>query len=108
MEILIGVLAAWGTVMLVWTLLGLMLMPLTRRKDIRITAVVRGENSAPFLEQYIRGLKWLRDLGLLWWDIAVISDRLSPEAVCQARRFLEKESNSAVMQADDLLDWMER
>lgn len=108
MEILIGVLAAWGAVMLVWTLLGLLLMPLTRRKDIRITAVVRGEDMAPFLEQYIRGLKWLRDLGLLWWDIAVLSDKLAPEAARQAHRFLEKESNSAVMQADDLLDWMER
>lgn len=108
MEILVGILAAWGTVMLVYTLLGLFLMPLTRRKNIKITALVQPVGAPRFLEQYIRGLMWLRDMGLLWWDIAVVSDGLDPEAAQQTLRFLEKESSAYVIAAEDLLDWMER
>lgn len=108
MEIFIGVLAAWGAVMLAWTVLGLLLMPLTRRRDIRITAVVHGQGKDTFLVPYIRGLLWLRNLGLLWWDIAVVADQFAPGTVQQVEKFLEKESNAAAVTASELLDWMER
>lgn len=108
MEILVGILVAWGAVMLVWTLLGLFLMPLTRRKTIKITAVVQAVGAPRFMEQYIRGLLWLRDMGLLWWNVAVVADQLDPETVQQTQRFLEKESSAVVIAAEDLLDWMER
>lgn len=108
MELFLGILAAWGGVMLVWTVLGIFLMPLTRRKDIRITAVIRSTGEGGYLEQYIRGLMWLRDLGPAWWDIAVLEDDLSQEACDRAQRLTEKECNSAVLSAEELLDWMER
>lgn len=108
MDIFIGVLAAWGGVMLAWTVMGLLLLPLARRRDIRITAVVRSRDDGPYLEQYIRGLMWLRDLGPLWWDIAILEDGLSPEARQRALDLTEKENNSAVVAAEELLDWMER
>lgn len=108
MEILVGILAAWGAVMLVWTLLGFFLMPLTRRKTIKITAVVQAVGTPRYLEQYIRGLKWLRDMGLIWWNVAVVADQLEPETVQQTQRFLEKEASAVVIAAEDLLDWMER
>lgn len=108
MEILVGALAAWGGVMLVWTLMGVALLPLTRRKDIRLTAVLRCRGDAPRLEQYLRGLMWLRDMGFLWWDVVILSDDLSPEAESRALSLTEKETNSAVIPSEDLIDWMER
>lgn len=108
MELLIGILAAWGAVMLVWTILGLLLLPLTRRKDLRITAILRGSGDAGHLEQYIKGLLWLRNMGLVWWDIAILSDDLTDEARDEALRLTETQTNSAVISTAELLDWMER
>lgn len=108
MEILVGILAAWGGVMLVWTVLGLLLLPLTRRKDIRITAVLSGGEEAPWLEWYFRGLMWLRDFGPLWWDIGVLTDGLSDSARQRAEQLTENEANTAACSAEELLDWMER
>lgn len=107
MDFVIGALAAWGGLMLVWTLLGVVLLPLSRRKDIRLTVILRGQGDAPRMEQYLKGLKWLRDMGLVWWEIAILSDDLSPEAKSRAFGLTEKETDSSVVSAEELLDWME-
>lgn len=107
MDILIGALAAWGGLMLGWTLLGVVLLPLTRKKDIRLTVVLRSQGDAPRMEQYLKGLRWLRDMGLVWWEIAILADELSPEARSRALRLIEKETYSSVIFAEELLDWMD-
>ena len=107
MELLVGILAAWGGVMLVWTLMGLLLLPLSRRKDLRLTVVLRGQGDVPRLEQYVKGLCWLRDMGFLWWELAILEDELSPEARARALRLTENETHSDVIPVDDLKDWME-
>lgn len=108
MDILVGALAAWGGLMLVWTLIGVALLPLSRRKDIHLTVVLRGRGDAPRMEQYVKGILWLRDMGFLWWDVAILADELDPEAKSRALHLTEKEAHSAVILADELIDWMER
>ena len=108
MEFLIGVLAAWGGIMLIWTLIGIALLPMTRRQDTRLTVVLRAEGSGQRLEQYIKGLFWIRDMGLLWWDVAVLRDHLTEEGQNRAQQLTKKENHTAVIFADELIDWMER
>lgn len=48
MEIVFGMLAAWGLIMLIWTLVGAVLLPLRRRGDLRLTVFLRG-NGRPQL-----------------------------------------------------------
>jgi hypothetical protein len=107
MEIIIGALAAWGLIMLLWTLVGTVLLPLSRRKDLRLTVVIRGSEEAPELERYVRGLLWLRDLGLVWWDILILRDRLSGDALETARRFSEKAQSVELTSGAQLKDWLD-
>lgn len=108
MEFLIGVLAAWGGIMLLWTLLGVAMLPLTRRKDTRIFVVLQAEGDAPRLEQYLKGILWLRNAGVLWWNVAVLKDDLTEDAENRMISMTEKEHCVALIGADELTDWMER
>lgn len=103
MEIVVGALAAWGLLMLLWTLLGLCLLPLSRRKDLSLTVVVKSQAEPLMLERYIKGLLWLRDLGLIWWRIVLLTDtkdvgtRLLPDCFGQVE----------IMSPEEFSDWVE-
>ena len=103
MEIVVGALAAWGLLMLLWTLVGLCLLPLSRRKDLSLTVVMKSEAEPLMLEHYIKGLLWLRDLGLVWWRIVLLTDqkdmgtRLLPDCFGQVE----------IMSREEFSDWME-
>ena len=107
MELLIGGLAAWGLIMLLWTLLGAVLLPLSRRKDMNLTVILRGQGDAPLMERWLRGILWLRDMGLVWWNIVILSDRLDDSALHRARALEEKYDHVCVISTDMLKDWME-
>jgi hypothetical protein len=107
MEIIVGALAAWGLLMLLWTLVGVLFLPLRKRQKLKLTVVVRGQEDSPELERYVRGLKWLRDLGLVWWDILILEDSLSPEARDTARRLSEQEQSVALVSGAKLKDWLD-
>jgi hypothetical protein len=106
MEIIVGGLAAWGLIMLLWTLFGVLFLPLQKREKLRLTVVIRAKEDAPELERYVRGLKWLRDLGLVWWNILILEDPLSPEARDTARRLSENEQNVDLVTGSELKDWL--
>jgi hypothetical protein len=107
MEIIFGALAAWGLIMLLWTLFGVLLLPLQKREKLRLSVVIRSEEDAPALERYVRGLEWLRDLGLVWWDILILEDALSPEAQDTARRLSEKAQSVDLVTGSELKDWLD-
>lgn len=105
MDFIIGVLAAWGLVMLVWTLAGAVLLPLSRTKGLRLTVLVRGRGQVPQLERYIRGLLWLRDSGLVWWDVLLLDQGLSEDARQRAVKIAEKERQVSLGQMDSPETW---
>lgn len=107
MEIVVGILAAWGLIMLLWTLAGAVLLPLGRHKDMKLTALVRGRREAPELERYVKGLLWLRDMGIVWWDVVILADHLDEEARERADGLTENERDVSVLSSDMLRDWME-
>lgn len=106
MELVVGILAAWGLVMLLWTVAGLILLPLSRRKDLRLTVLVQGKNH--HMERYLRGLLWLRNMGILWWDVLVLEDQLTPDECDWLKWLMDKESSVSFITLDKLRDWMEQ
>lgn len=105
MEILVGALAAWGLIMLVWTIIGLLLLPLGR--DMPLTVVLHGCGDVPWMERYLRGLLWLRDSGILWWTILILDEGLSREAQDRAGRMAQDQGHVLVMNLEELKEWME-
>lgn len=107
MDIIVGILAAWGLVMLLWTIFGLLLLPLRRRDDTMMTVVLRGDARSRHMERYLRGLLWLRNSGVLWWDILVVPDGLSMDTLERLDLMMYKESHIDMVSLFELKDWME-
>ena len=107
MNIIVGVLAAWGLIMLLWTLFGVLLLPLRRRDDTRITVLLGGSSCSRYMERYLRALLWLRNAGILWWDILIISDGLSMDVLEQLDMMMYKESHIDMVSLGQLKEWME-
>lgn len=108
MEIMIGALAAWGLLMLVWTLAGVLLLPLSRNRDSAMTVVLRCRGDARWLERQLRGLIWLRDSGFLWWDILVLDMDMETDAKERAMQLAQKQDHVVLMNMDEVKEWMER
>lgn len=107
MEILVGALAAWGLIMLIWTIAGAILLPLRRRGDLRLTVVMEGNGSGMQLQRWLRGLLWLRETGILWWDIVIIKDELDQEAAAYAAA-AEERCQALLLSWDEWKEWVER
>ncbi len=105
MEILLGALAAWGLIMLVWVLGGLLLLPMGR--GIRLTVVMHGTGEMPLMERCMQGLIWLRNSGLLWWNILILDEAMNQEAQDRAKRLAQDHSQVLVMNLEELKEWME-
>ena len=89
MELVLGILAAWGLLMLIWTAAGTLLLPLRRRDHLRLTALIQGEGQWPKLERWLRGILWLRESGFLWCEIVVVTEQLDEECKQSLQRFAE-------------------
>lgn len=107
MEILVGALAAWGLLMLIWTVAGFLLLPLGRTRDSSLTVVLRCRGDALWLERQLRGLMWLRDSGILWWNILILNVDMSQEALDRAGRLVRGQSQVRLMDLEELKEWME-
>ena len=106
MELLVGMLAAWGLITLIWTLAGAVLLPIRRRDNLRLTVVFRGKVGQTQLEHWIRGLIWLRESGIIWWNIVVLTDELEDEArqyVCVQ----EQQGYITGMTKEEWKDWVD-
>ncbi len=69
---------------------GAVLLPLRRRGDLRLTVLLRGNGDPNCLERWLRGLVWVRESGLIWWDIVILSDGLGEESRGIAQRAADK------------------
>ena len=107
MDVVVGILAAWGLIMLCWTLYGLMLLPLRRRDDTKVYVVLRGVHNSRYMERYLRGLLWLRNMGMIWWDILIPTDGLSMDTLERLDLMMYKESHIIMAGFDQLKEWME-
>lgn len=105
MELLLGILAAWGLLMLIWTVAGTLLLPLRRRDHLRLTALIQGKGSWPKLERWIRAVLWLRESGFLWCDIVVIGKELDGESKEALQRFIA--SHPQVRMVESRKEWTE-
>lgn len=65
----VGLAIASIIILLLWTLKGLLLTPVSKGKSTRIGLVIDVEGSEPKLEQTLKGLVWLRENGTLKTDI---------------------------------------
>lgn len=105
MEIVVGALAAWGLIMLIWTLAGVFLLPLNRRIPLTVVLHCRGES--PWMERCLQGVLWLRNSGMLWWTVLILDEGLSGEGQDRAKRLAQEQSQVLVMDLEDLKEWME-
>ena len=69
---------------------------------------VQGQGDARWLERQLRGLVWLRDSGLLWWDILILDLGLEQDALLSAQRLAERLDNVVLMNLDEVKEWMEQ
>lgn len=106
MEIVVGALAAWGVIMLFWTLLGVLYLPLRRRDDTAMTVVLQAKRGSRALERYLKGLVWLRNTGFVWWDIVVITDGLTMDELEAVDYTAQQESHVHLVGLENLTDWM--
>ena len=107
MELLVGTLAAWGLIMLIWTIAGVILLPLRRREDLRLTVVMEGNAPGLQLQHWLRGLLWLREMGILWWNIVIVKDELDQEAEAYAEAAAER-CQVYLLSRDEWKEWVER
>lgn len=107
MELLVGILAAWGVIMLLWTLLGAVLLPLSRRDDTSLTVLLRSSGNHQWMIRYLRGLLWLRNAGLIWWDIAVVAEEEDDTLREYMEVIMAKNSHVELIGSSDLKEWME-
>ena len=107
MDILIGSLAAWGLITLLWVILGVVFLPVSRHDDSNITVILRGQGSASFLPLQLRGIVWLRELGFVWWDIYILCDDLDCELIERLSVYAEKHNQIYLIDHHQLIDWME-
>lgn len=106
MEILVGALAAWGLLMLIWTIAGILLLPLGRQRDSALTVVLRCSGEAAWLERQVRGLLWLRDTGILWWNLLILDVDMSEDARQRACHLARQDSQIHLVDSDGLREWM--
>ncbi len=105
MEILFGVLVAWGIIMLAWMLAGVMLLPLGNRLSMAV--VIRCHGKGLWLERYVRGLIWLRDLGLLRWRVLLLDQGLDPEGRELAQTLSARYHQVELLGPEEWKKWME-
>lgn len=106
MEIVFGVLAAWGIITLAWMLAGAVLLPLGNRLPMAVVLGCGGE--ALWLERYVRGLIWLRDLGLLRWRVLLLLDQgLDPEGRELAQALSARYHQVELLGPEEWKKWME-
>ena len=55
----------------------------------------------------LRGLVWVRESGLIWWDIVILSDGLGEESRGIAQRAAEQYADVLVETVDEIKDWMD-
>ena len=98
-EGLLTLLAVLGLVLLVWVLFGRMVCPMPGRE---LVVVLPAKDHGSTLERDIRGLMWLRSLGLLRCPVVIADMGLTPEGVRLAHLLAERWSVVSVVPAEQM------
>lgn len=106
MELLVGMLAAWGLITLIWTLAGAALLPIRRRENLRLAVILRGKAGLTQMERWLRGLIWLRESGLIWWNIVILTDELEDETLEYVRN-MEQQGYIKGLTKEQWKDWVD-
>ena len=106
MELLVGMLAAWGLITLIWTLAGTVLLPIRRRANLRLTVVFRGKACPGQLERFVRSILWLRESGFVWWNVVILTDDLEEDSL-QYVREMEEQGYIAGLTKEQWKDWVD-
>jgi hypothetical protein len=98
-EGLLTLLAVLGLVLLGWVLFGRMVCPVPGRE---LVVVLPAKDNGGTLERDVRGLMWLRSLGLLRCPVVIADMGLTPEGVRLAHLLAERWSVVSVVLAEQM------
>lgn len=102
-DVLLAVLCTAGLLFAALLLYGWLLRPLPKPG---VTCVLPGRGSGEHLEQTLRGLVWLRSLGLLRGTILIANIDLTPEGRELALHLAARWPDVALWPAEDLPDYI--
>ena len=88
-EVITACILSFSFLLLLWTIKGLLLRPVKVGKSSKITVLISAGESSEILEREVRGLRWLRDDGILRADIFIIDTGMDEETV-KIARFLSR------------------
>ena len=98
-EALLTLLAAMGLAMLGWVLFGRMVCPVPGG-ELMVILPAKGDGGS--LERNVRGLMWLRGLGLLRCPVVIADGGLTPEGLRLARLLARRWSEVSVVAAEQV------
>lgn len=104
-EIVFSVLWILALAFLAWWLLGWLLRPIPAQ---RARVLIPGRGDGDNLEQSVRGLIWLRGLGLLRCPIVIADVDLTPQGWELALRLTARWPDVVLWPADHLADYIVR
>lgn len=83
-QILLAILICGAVIAVMWSMRGIMLTPVGKRKGVETFTVVKIDGEADGLEQTIKGLMWLRDAGKTDTKIIIAVDNITRQAMKRA------------------------
>ena len=70
------------------------------------SVVLRGKAGLTQMERWLRGLNWLRESGLIWWNIVVLTDELEDETL-EYVRDMEQQGYIKGLTKEQWKDWVD-
>ena len=98
-EGLLTLLAAMGLALLGWVLFGRMVCPVPGGE---LVVILPGRDDGSTLERNVRGLMWLRGLGLLRCPVVIADAGLNPDGVRLAQLLASRWSGISVIPAEEM------
>jgi len=83
-EIITAFILVLAFLLLAWNVRGLLLRPVVGGKKSRVTVIVTAGSDPSYLEQEIKGLRWLRCDGILRADVLIVDVGMDSETALLA------------------------
>lgn len=94
-EVITAFVLSLSFLLLLWTIKGLLLRPIKVGKNSKVSVIIAAGENSENLESEIRGLRWLRDDGILRADVLIVDTGMDDETA-QIALSLSR-SNPAIM-----------
>ncbi|MGI5984845.1 MAG: hypothetical protein GXY01_07975 [Clostridiales bacterium] len=95
-EIVTAFVLSLSFLMLLWTIKGLLLRPVTVGKNSKVTVIITAGEKAQSLEREISGLRWLKEGGILRADVLIVDFGMDDETAEIASALSENDSSVLV------------